>query len=759
MNRIIHTLFFYLILSLANISFAQQETSTPYQRGQALYNAENYEAAASVFRDLLCDDPSASDARYWLGMSYYHQNKIGDAKQCFRYLTGPGSKEARSFKALGMVFLKESYRAFEALAAFRKAVKLAPGDGDGSYWLGMAYLTMMGRGPIAEHPSIGKAKAAFEQALALDRDHPDAGHQLGRVYEGAAGDLYNPNLTDSFYEMGVPYGGDSVDLMNAIAAYKGQIKHTPDHTAARRALATVHSRLGSHTAAITAFRLLTKEAPEDIELSLDLAMAYWRAKDWPKGQEAFERAIEILPEEEQALYRDFSLFTNAEDAENYEKTDEPEQEKLWRDFFEMRDPIPLTPENERLIEHYARVTYARRAFGRGKFPWDRRGDIVIRYGLPDYVHQDRRLIEIGDTEYGRGQQPHWGEGWLYLHLQDPDDNDPVMLTFGNVMSSRRYDYPPIFPGNYNPDPQYGTRATHPYYISQRVIDETPEQHVPREMGLPFDFAYDPVAFRGEDGSTRLEIAYGVPGEYRVTDDAGMIDQALDMGVVLYGDSWTRVLADSSWSPLFRPSEEEIPGLAVAVQDVEVPPGDYLMAVQAHDRFNRWYGVQRDAITIPDFTTPGLHMSGIRLATRVPPEVEEPDMEMRAGERLAPNPAKQYPQGAPVYFYLEVYDLALGSSDQSRYQIDTTVSNVEPSMKGRRLIWRLLSEVERILGDPADQQSVTMVFEQSGQVPDAAWFSAISTDQLKAGIYKLSVAVTDLIRQETAMQTQVFEMVR
>ena len=90
MNRIIHTLFLYLILSLANISFAQQETSTPYQCGQALYNAENYEAAASVFRDLLCDDPSASDARYWLGMSYYHQNKIGDDKQCFRYLTGPG---------------------------------------------------------------------------------------------------------------------------------------------------------------------------------------------------------------------------------------------------------------------------------------------------------------------------------------------------------------------------------------------------------------------------------------------------------------------------------------------------------------------------------------------------------------------------------------------------------------------------------------------------------------------------------------------
>ena len=123
----------------------------------------------------------------------------------------------------------------------------------------------------------------------------------------------------------------------------------------------------------------------------------------------------MLPEEEQVLYRDFSLFTGTEEAENYEKTEELEQEKLWRDFFEMRDTIPLTPENERLIEHYARVTYARRAFGRGKFPWDRRGAIVIRYGLPDYVHQDRRLVEIGDAAHGRGQQPHWGEGWLSTH--------------------------------------------------------------------------------------------------------------------------------------------------------------------------------------------------------------------------------------------------------------------------------------------------------------------------------------------------------
>jgi|GEM_PF-3590268 GWxTD domain-containing protein len=755
----IYTTIFILVLTLPGVSPAQQEAVTPYQRGQRLYEAGDYEAAASVFRDVLRHAAADSDTRYWLGMSYYRQLKIVEAKGCFRHLTGPGSTDARAFKALGMVFLKESYRAFEALDAFREAVRLAPDDADGHYWLGMAYLTMMGRGPIAEHPFIGKAKAAFEKAQALDPDHPDAGYQLGQVYEGAAGEVYLPNMTDSFYEMGVPYGGDAVDLMSAIAAYKRQIKQTPDHKAARRALATVHSRLGNHTSAMPSFRLLVKEAPEDTELNIDLAMAYWRAKDWPNAQQAFELAIEMLPEKEHPLYKDFSLFVGTEEAETYEKSDSTAQEKRWQDFFEMRDPVPLTPENERLIEHYARVTYARRSFSGGKFPWDRRGDIVIRYGLPDYVHQDRQLIEFGDNVHAKGQQPNSGESWLYQHLKDPDGNDSVVLTFENIMASRQYDYPPIFPNNYNWDPKFGTNATHPYYISGRVIEVTPEQHVPREMGLPFEFVYDPVAFRDEDGRTRLEIAYGIPAEYRVTEDAGMLDQALDMGVVLYGRGWKRVLADSSWSPLFRPSEEEIPGLAIAVQVIEVPPGDYLMAVQAHDRLNQWYGVRRDSISIPDFTTPGLQMSGIRLATRVPPEVEDPDLDVRTGDRLAPNPAKQYLQGAAVHFYLEVYNLEQFQMDQSRYQIDIAVRHVEPATKDRRLIWRLLSDVERVLGDPAEQQTVTMVFEQSGEETEAIWSSAISTDQFWAGLYTLSVAVTDLISQQTVAQTQVFEMVR
>lgn len=750
-----------IILCLPGVTLAQRPAQPGLQRGLTLYEAGEYAAAVPVFHELLRDDPSLDEARYRLGMSYYHLDKIGEAKRCFLHLTGPGSQSARAFKGLGLVHLKESYRAFEALAAFRKATELNPDDADGYYWMGRAYLAMMGRGPLAEHPYIEKVKAVFEKALALDPAHPDAGHQLGKVYEGAAfGNVYNPNMTDSFYEMGVPYGGDAVDMMSAIAAYKNQIKGTPDHQDARRALATVHSRLGNHTSAIPAFRLLAKEMPEDTDIQLDMALAYWRAKDWPNAQATFERAIDILPEKEQALYREFSLFTGPEEAKAYEKSDEAEQAKHWRDFFEMRDPIPLTPENERLIEHYARVTYARRAFGRGTFPWDRRGEIVIRFGLPDYVHQDRRLISFGGSQVRmKGMRPNWNEGWLYLHLQDPDDGDPMFLTFANIMSSRRYDYPPIFAGSYNWHPKGGTRATHPLYVSSRVIEKTPEQHVPREMGLPFDFAYDPVAFRDEDGGTRLEIAYGLPEEYRVTDDTGMIDQALDTGIVLYGDDWRRERVDSSWSPLFRPSADDLPGLAVAVQEVEAPPGDYLMAVQAHDRINRWYGVRRDSITIPDFTGPGLHMSGIRLAERIPPEVEDPDMEMRIGVRMAPNPARQYARGAPVYFYLEMYNLALDESGQSRYQIDIAVSNVEPSMEGRRLIWRLLSGVERVLGDPADQQTVTMVFEQSGQEAEAAWSSAISTDQLGAGLYRLRVTVTDLISHDTVTQTQVFEMVR
>lgn len=54
-------------------------------------------------------------------------------------------------------------------------------------------------------------------------------------------------------------------------------------------------------------------------------------------------------------------------------------------FWARNDPTPATPKNEMKTEHYLRADIAQVEFQIATFPgWDKRGEVLIRYGFPDY---------------------------------------------------------------------------------------------------------------------------------------------------------------------------------------------------------------------------------------------------------------------------------------------------------------------------------------------------------------------------------------
>jgi GWxTD domain-containing protein len=54
-------------------------------------------------------------------------------------------------------------------------------------------------------------------------------------------------------------------------------------------------------------------------------------------------------------------------------------------FWARNDPTPATPKNEMKTEHYLRADIAQIEFKISAFPgWDKRGEVLIRYGFPDY---------------------------------------------------------------------------------------------------------------------------------------------------------------------------------------------------------------------------------------------------------------------------------------------------------------------------------------------------------------------------------------
>jgi GWxTD domain-containing protein len=106
------------------------------------------------------------------------------------------------------------------------------------------------------------------------------------------------------------------------------------------------------------------------------------------------------------VYRDLSLVASGEALRRFEAAPRASWEALSNAFWEGRDPAPVTETNERLVEHYRRVTHAHEAYGEHTFPWDVRGDVYVRYGSPDYVSRsddlqlemDERVLAVKERQ-------------------------------------------------------------------------------------------------------------------------------------------------------------------------------------------------------------------------------------------------------------------------------------------------------------------------------------------------------------------------
>lgn len=95
-----------------------------------------------------------------------------------------------------------------------------------------------------------------------------------------------------------------------------------------------------------------------------------------------------------ATEEELDEFEKLEDADSKARTD------FMIEFWAKRDPIPRTPQNEYMIEHYRRFQYANDQFGGAIDGWRTdRGRIYIKFGEPDEIERhpfnfDSRPYEI-----------------------------------------------------------------------------------------------------------------------------------------------------------------------------------------------------------------------------------------------------------------------------------------------------------------------------------------------------------------------------
>ena len=700
--------------------------------------------------------------------------------------------------ALGYLRLEQD-EVKEAEALFLRAIKKEKKFVEARNGRALAALKMPGQ--------KSRALRLFRETCAMDKAYPAAHYNLGMCHLAMVGmdrvdlDYYFGNVVelfpdhyDAYFKLGVFY--ESLRYYDkAMKAYSRQIAVNPNHPITPARLAYVAMRLksaGKKTYSLDELVEMAQTKPKEY-LPL-LAEMHVERGDFARAQAAFERYFQFLDPTEREYYQDLSLVASAEVLSKIQGAFGRSLTQLREVFWLEQDPTPTTQVNERRVEHYRRVHFARSNFvegleewhGRG---WDRRGDVYIRLGHPDHQSWSDYLVfeteekvakvknrlnmmaanaleEVSPSKHIHGQsRSSYGfgvesetselrgvptfpvprrrsvmrdgselgykwESWIYAEI-----GGGIEITFLDPTGSGFFDFAPIPPNS--PNHALWSRMA-PETVVAQVVSQSPSVYVHDYGGDPLDLYMYTANFRASERETAMEAYMGVP--MAALTPSGNSHVMLDRDVVVY---------DRSLRPVFRDSvrvAEAISGQAekgmLMVDQVRaaLSPGQYLLGTQVRDPISRKVQVHKTYVAVSSFRGEALALSDLELAGQIVEVGEQAGKFQKGNLQVVPLPSKTFAKGQPVYLYYEVYNLSRDAFGQTSYRVEYRLKGVQGTGLIRGL-GRLLSQSPRADG-------VQISYEHAGTETSESLYIALDVPENSKEQLEIEVVVTDLNKPNT-----------
>ena len=503
---------------------------------------------------------------------------------------------------------------------------------------------------------------------------------------------------------------------------------TPKAPSLHRRLLRLHAEVRDDRMLRADARAFLQAAPGDPEALLYAGLAAYRQHDLAAAERHFDAALAARPAADRARLLGLETLLTPDEAARYAADSAAFADRFWRS----RDPRLLTPQNERRLEHLARLATADLLFydgQTGRRGWDGlRGEVVTRYGLPDghhaYTASDFKAKNF--SAYDR-----WDYG-------------DFTLLFEDAFRSGDYQFW---------SSAFGTDDVTKAGSLFRTVPERYRYAPARQVEMPVVAA----AFRGEGGRTDLVVRYAIP-----LDPFARPGQPLNLtaGAFLL-DSLAYVQAEArrEVGRTARAEHVAVGGVPFFVDGfvLSARPGSYALAVEAEQAGTGAVGLARRVADVPDLTGPGLRLSDLLLATQV--EEARGDAAPRGAVRrggldVSPLPWEAVPTGAPLYLYAEAYGLTRAADGLYRYEIEAALEPVDERGRLARVAGALTGG---LLSEEPDG-GLAVAFESTADTPDVAPYAALDLSTLRPGRYRLRLAVRDAATGATTSTTRTVQLV-
>ncbi len=457
------------------------------------------------------------------------------------------------------------------------------------------------------------------------------------------------------------------------------------------------------------------------------------------------------------------LMTDAEYGQFRHLRSEDQRRRFIREFWERRDPLPATEENELERAFWERVRIADDHFSQDVKPgWKtERGKVFIVLGPPINYENDHILADIWAARrwvYDLGQIPTSLRGVLTESLGIPEGRRFVSLLVRAEAQGARS----VQSGVAVRDSVL--RPTQALPLAETLVRRVKDHDVLRQLGIlmrvpdvvrradpEVDVAtlFTPVPlqarvdFRPAAASgahrTAAAITLGVPASAQTGPTGQARRIAVSARLIPLRATGEEISLSGSFAPDPRPDVPSGSGHTGIYQAmVELPPGTWLLEAQCQDSERRMLGALRDAIEVPEFGNEGLRVSSLILSTRID-KIETPELSLRlpfsmGDYSVVPRTSQRYTTAEELTLFYEVFGAA--ADEAGRAHLD--------------LAYQFYLDDK---GDWLPVGSATLVRDQAE--PAHAW--NVPLKGWPSGRYRIEVTVRDRVGGTISSRATLFEV--
>ena len=498
------------------------------------------------------------------------------------------------------------------------------------------------------------------------------------------------------------------------------------------------------------------------------------------------------PQKIEKLFVDCRDIASEKEIKIWEDSLKANKEKLefLKIFWLKRDPNPLDPVNQRLLEHYKRLIFARSNFSKSLSPWyDDRGQTYIRLGKPDIRYIGRTAEAVKENE-----------SWVYDRIKSGLYFDFIELNgsykLGSLfdalnMSSRASSMVEIFNERSHINPYYQRMAdrikTQTDVVHDRAVEafnntvstkpgEGSESHLNAvdrssfastflntnnysqdylaniEYSKKQNFIFDVGAphlpmncnfasFRSVNKKdSRLEFYYTVP--FKVLNFAPSITQvdkfntSIKLHMKLYDLKYNEVKSVERDFDISAFGKETTSHFFLDQFDAHITPGKYIAAVEMRNNEKDRVGIYQFVLNVRDYNSDSLLVSDIEIAQYVDQTLtKDKYLKPQSNLKVVPNPAAGLVNTKPLTIYYEIYNLAKNADNRTSYQVSYSIKMLESNQS-------FLSSVAGVFTGKKEASTSSVTVKEGKSVNEKEYI-AFDIADLPTGVAALEVRVKDL----------------